>query len=492
MKRFTLSLAPLFLSAAALVAADMRIPQGYRVETIDIPKNITLGVGGLAFNRAGELMISTREGEVWRYDTVKKTWNLFAEGLHEALGIYVDRKTDETWVMQRPEMTKLIDTDGDGKADIYKTVAAAWGLTDNYHEYAFGLVRDDAGNFYGTLNTTLSWVGWAGSDRWDIGRVHDSKMGRAAKYRGWSFMVTPQGEFIPFSNGMRSPCGLGRNKAGEIFYTDNQGDWNASSTLHHVVKGRFHGHPSSLMDDPKFAGKDLNLISVDEYDKMRTRPAIWFPHGELASSPGQPEFDETGGKFGPFEGQVIIGDQTRSNLMRAALEKVDGEYQGVVFDFIDPLQCGVVRNIFGPDGSLWAGQTGRGWRSVGEVLFGLQRIVWDGQTVPTEMHHVNLTPDGFEITFTQPMKREQLVDAASYAVKSWGFLYQGEYGSPKLDETSFPVTNIKASADNTKVSFTVPLKASKVYQITLRNLKSSADQPVTNPTGYYTLNHLRK
>ena len=103
--------------------------------------------------------------------------------------------------MQRPELTKLIDEDGDGKADVYQTVNADWGLSDNYHEYAFGPVRDEEGNFYGTLNTTLSWPGWAKSDRWDIGRVHDSKMGRAAPYRGWCFQITPAGKFVPYASG---------------------------------------------------------------------------------------------------------------------------------------------------------------------------------------------------------------------------------------------------------------------------------------------------
>lgn len=77
---------------------------------------------------------------------------------------------------------------------------------------------------YGTLNTSLSWSGWAGSHRWDIGRVHDSKMGRSAVYRGWSFQVTLDGRFVPWSSGFRSPVGIGISPDGDIFYTDNQGN----------------------------------------------------------------------------------------------------------------------------------------------------------------------------------------------------------------------------------------------------------------------------
>ena len=40
----------------------------------------------------------------------------------------------------------------DGRADAYETVCAAWGMSGNYHEYAYGLVRGADGAFFGTLN----------------------------------------------------------------------------------------------------------------------------------------------------------------------------------------------------------------------------------------------------------------------------------------------------------------------------------------------------
>ena len=477
-------------SAAQHVHTPVRLPAGYVLETIEIPAAITLGVGGLAFTPKGDLLICTREGEVWRYR--EGNWSRFAQGLHEPLGLSVDPKTGDVWVMQRPELTKLIDEDGDGKVDIYQTVNADWGLSDNYHEYAFGPVRDAEGNFYGTLNTTLSWRGWARSDRWDIGRVHDSKMGRAAPYRGWCFQITPAGKFIPFASGVRSPAGIGINKRGDIFYTDNQGDWNCTSTLHHVVKDRFYGHPSSLTDHPDFVGKNLNRITAEEYDHLRQRPAIYLPHGELSNSPGEPVFNETGGKFGPFEDQVFIGDQTKSNMMRAVLERVDGEYQGVVFDFANPLQCGVIRSRFASDGSLWIGQTGRGWRSVGDKIFGLQRIHWDGKTIPMEMLSVSLTKTGFRIQFTKAVNREAAGNPANYAIKHWGYIYQAEYGSPKVGLTDVIPTAVKISADNRSVELELPLIKERVYQLTLSAIAGEDGTPMTNATGYYTLNRLRE
>lgn len=496
------------------VSAPKYIPAGYYVDTIKIPDGIVLGVGGMEFHPDGHLFICTREGEVWRYKDDK--WSLFADGLHEPLGIYIDQKTEEVWVMQRPELTKLIDKDGDNVADVYEAVNSSWGLKDNYHEYSFGLVRDNYGNFYGTLNTSLSWRGWAGSHRWDIGRVHDSKMGRSAFYRGWSFQVTLDGRFVPWSSGMRSPAGIGISPEDDIFYTDNQGDWNGTSSLHHVVKGRFHGHPSSLTDHPDYqvasastdlkllsdykdherkvaaTVKRLNQISVADYEKLRTPPAIWFPHGELASSPGEPVWDTTKGKFGPFAGQVFVGDQTKSNMMRAHLEKVQGEFQGIVFDFVDPMFCGVMRNRFGPDNALWVGQTGRGWGSVGGKRFGLERIVWDGKTTPMEMHHVSLTKDGFKIAFTKPVDKKAAADAANYGIKHWGYQYRAEYGSPKVGTTEVKPSKIIVAEDGKSVNLAMDLVKNRVYEFVIQSgLTGSDSSKFTNPRGWYTLNYFR-
>ena len=469
-------------------APPMNVPTGYRVDTVQLPEGEQIGVGGLAFLPSGDLLISTREGQVWRY--AKGEFSLFADGLHEALGLYVDQETSEVWVMQRPELTKLIDHDGDGRVDVYETVNASWGLNDDYHEYAFGPVRDSEGNFYGTLNTSLSFEGWSGSHRWNVGRVLGGNMGRARRYGGWCFQVTPEGQFVPFASGMRSPSGLGMNKHEEIFYTDNQGDWNGSSTLHHVVKDRFHGHPSSLMDHPEFQGRDLNELSIGDYEQRRHPPAVYFIHGDLANAPGEPRFNETGGKFGPwFEDQVFVGDQSKSMMMRIHLEKIRGEYQGVIFPFVGPMQAGIIRNIFDDQGTLWVGQTGRGWRSIGESIFGLQRIRWDGQTAPMEMQSVAVLKDGFRITFTKPVNQLEAADVKNYKIRNWHYLYHPQYGSPKAENKAIEVSQVSVANDGMSADLKMEMTTGKVYQIQL-SVSGADGSELSNDIGWYTLNWL--
>lgn len=468
------------------------LPDGYRVETIALPKGIAFGVSGMSFANDGTLFVTTREGEVWKLSNPQskdRSWHRFAVGLHEPLGIYVDPDNNQIFVVQRPELTELLDTNNDGRADRFKTISAGWGLTDNYHEYAYGPVRDSKGNFYGTLNTTLSWPGWAGSDKWDMARVHDGKMGRAARYRGWSFRVTPDGNFKPWSSGLRSPAGIGINKQGELFCTDNQGDWVATSCLHVMAEGDFHGHPSSLMDHPDYSGIDLNSISIEQYAARRKPAAVNFPHGDLANSPGEPVVDDTNGAFGPFAGQLFIGDQTRSNVFRVALDKVAGDYQGCAINFIDHLQSGVVRSRFGADGSLWVGQTGRGWRSRGKALFGLERIVWDGKTIPFALHSVRLVRDGFEIRFTKPANGEQAALPSAYEVERWHYKHQPRYGSPKFDETKIAVQAVRLSDDKTTARLTMPLRPGTMYQFKV-GVAGADGSALATKTAWYSLNKL--
>src|SRR5262249_46525109 len=162
----------------------------------------------------------------------------FATGLHEALGLHVAGK--EVYVVQRPELTRLVDTDGDDEVDRYETICDKWGCSGDYHEFAFGLPRDRQGTFYVTVN-----VGFGGGDA------------RKSPWRGWCVKVTPKGELVPVACGLRSPNGLNFSPEGDLFYCDNQGEWVATGKMHHIREGEWYGHPVALRWVPEspFAGR---------------------------------------------------------------------------------------------------------------------------------------------------------------------------------------------------------------------------------------------
>ena len=143
----------------------------------------------------------------------------FAHGLHESLGLAF--KNGDFYLSQRGELTKLQDTNGDGKADVYKTIYS-WPLSGNYHDYSYGPKFRDNGNMLVTLN--LSWIDHGAS---------------LSKWRGWLLEITPDGEMTPIATGLRSPSGFELNAQGDLFYTENQGDWVGSGRMTRFGKGDF-------------------------------------------------------------------------------------------------------------------------------------------------------------------------------------------------------------------------------------------------------------
>jgi hypothetical protein len=253
-----------------------------------------------------------------------------------------------------------------------------------------------------------------------------------------------------------------------------------------MQRGDFHGHPSSLTDHPDYAGKDLDAIPIENYGQLRRAPAVWFPHGDLANSPGEPVLDATQGRFGPFVGQLFCGDQTRSNVFRIVLERVGGRYQGCAINFVDHLQSGVVRSRFAKDGSLWVGQTGRGWGSRGPAKFGLQRIVWNGTTVPFELLRVGVTARGFDVHFTRPVDAARAVEPQRYRVERWRYRHHPGYGSPKLDKGEVAVASVALAEGGRTARLQLPLELGYVYHLTV-DVPGADGAALANRDAWYTL-----
>jgi len=464
----------------------------YRIVTLTPPKGCVLEVGGLAMRPDGDLLACTRRGEVWLVkhpnadNAADVQFKLFATGLHEALGIRVD--PDGVYVVQRPELTKLVSKDGE-TVDEYVTVCDRWGVSGDYHEFAFGPARDKDGNFYVTLN-----VGFGGG--------HQSK----APWRGWCVKITPQGELKPWATGLRSPNGVNVSPDGDLFYADNQGEWVATCKLQHVQEGDYYGHPAGLRwvkQSPFAATLPEKHDSGMLYDGQKgtskngglaphTPPTVWFPYGRMGQSLSEPVWDTTGGKFGPFAGQCFVGDQNKSNVMRVHLEKINGKYQGACFPFRSGFESGVNRLCFGPDGSLYVGMTNRGWGSLGGRSDGLQRLVYTG-VVPFEIRTMELTTSGFDLTFTKPLDRDSAARVAAYSLSSFTYLYSSHYGSEEVDRRAEKVQAVAVAADGKRVSLTVDgFRPGRVYELHLQDVRSADGEAVLHPEGYYTLNEIPK
>ncbi len=482
----------------------------YKILKVTAPEGTLLEVGGMAMMPNGNLGVATRRGDIFIVEnptSPKPYFRKFASGLHEILGLAYQ---DGAWFCaQRGELTKLTDTDKDGVADTYETIYA-WPISGHYHEYSFGPKVDQDGNFIVSGNVAF------GNEEWWRGESR-------VPYRGWVMKITPEGEMEPWATGMRSPAGLGI-LYGDLFYTENQGDYMGSGGLWHLEKGDFTGHPAGLTwtDQPnsplKLTTEQFNAVVdpqkvkdengryikpenvVDEEfitlfeakEKIPEikLPAVWLPHGIHGISNAEP-LEIPKGHLGPFEGQVLIGDQGQSKIMRVMLEKVNGEYQGASIDFRSGFQSGVLRMVWAPDKSLFVGETNRGWGSAGEANEGLQRLVWNNE-LPFEMRNIKSQPDGFEIEFTKAVDPKSAEDLASYAVQSFIYKYHPVYGSPPVNIEDNVISGVKVSEDGMKVRIIVDgLRKYYIHKISLDGVREKNEShSLVHPTAYYTLNNI--
>ena len=138
----------------------------YRLTSVPFPKNLKLEVSGLVALPGDRMAIAIRKGEIWiaeKLSTGKPIYKKFASGLHEPLGLALQKS--DLYTVQRTELTRLRDTDGDGRADEYLTHAKGWGVTGNYHEYAYGPAIDKAGNLWVALNCSIG-KGYNPNNQW--------------------------------------------------------------------------------------------------------------------------------------------------------------------------------------------------------------------------------------------------------------------------------------------------------------------------------------
>lgn len=480
---------------------------GYVIENIEYPAEIksghAAGIAAVAFTSRGSLFIATRQGEIWMRN-LEGAWHLFARGLDDPLGLVAESETT-LYIAHRPELLRAVDRDGDGRAETFDVVGGDWGQTVNYHEFVYGLKRDHSGNFYvapslesgsarspeqKAIHYTLPVRGTRNLE--DV--LEPTKHRSEVPWRGWILRITPDGKTEPIAAGFRQANGIGLSPEEELFVTDNQGDYKPATGLIHVQQGDFHGHAASLKWETDFNRAELTTERL--WRRLKT-PAVVFPHGALGVSPGEPLWDLSGGKFGPYPGQIFVGDYSRI-VIRASLEKIAGGWQGASFPFLgrneapayatgERLKSGTTRGVFAADGSLYlAATSGQG---AGED--GLQRIRWDGKIAP-DLLDINLLDRGFRFAFTRHMRPDTISNPGNYEITRFRYFYHVTYGSPRVDEARVAASEVRVSADGLNADVIIgDLQPGFIYEFSVPRLRTVEGEVLANPLGYYTVNRLR-
>lgn len=425
-------------------------------------------VGGMDFLSKDKLVLCTwdPDGQVFivenpsSNDSSKIKVKRIAWGLAEPLGLKV--VNNKIYVLQKHELTELVDTDGDEIIDEYNSICNSWGALGNFHEFAFGLVYKD-GYFYAALATAINPGGKSTIPQ--------------NKDRGKAVKIGMDGSIEYLANGLRTPNGVGLGIDDEIFITDNQGDWLPACKMVHLKKGAFYGSYS------------VDLYSIGKLDEKL--PVVWFPQGEIGNSTSQP----TTLNDGPYKGQMLVGDVTHGGLKRIFIEKVNGEYQGCVFQFSQGLTAGVNRLTWGPDGALYIGGIGSSgnWGQYGKKPYGLDRIKYNGKST-FEMLAVRAKQNGLEIEFTEPVDEKVASLPESYEIVQWRYVPTMNYGGPKVDSEIMEISSISISADKKKVFIELNgLKDGHVASVSLVDgFKNKEGKEVFTKNAWYTLNKVPK
>lgn len=427
------------------------------------PSGFEPKVGGMSFRSDGKLVLSSwdTDGAVYLVDTDTRAQNRvkrIAEGLHEPLGLTT--VGDRIFVLQKQELTELIDHDGDEVIDQYRSHSYDWPSSSNFHSFAFGLVhRDDA--FHFLLSICVLPGGASCPDQ----KPTQGKLLRADM----------QGNIDIVASGFRTPNGIGTGSDGALYVTDNQGDWLPASKLVRIKEGAFYGSR---------AVPDKNVMSLPEEP-----PVAWLPQDEVGNSPTEPFLLTEA----PYRGQMIHGDVYNGGIKRVFMEEVNGQLQGAAFHFSAGLGAPVNRLVRGPDGAIYVGEVGSrpNWGEYGKPWYGLERLSYVGNNA-FEMRQVRITDKGFTIELTQPLATGIEVSAQDIQAQQWFYYPNEQYGGPKYDAQQLAISAVQLSPDRLRLQVDIPgLKAGHVVYLRLgEQLRSESGNALWTAEAWYTINAL--
>ena len=461
----------------AFPPATLNVVPGF--ETVRLPLNDEFMPTALTWSATGDLLLASLKGNVWRLrdtdaDELEDQAEVISDELAAPYGLAAGQ--DYIDVVAKYGLLRLFDDDDDGFYERTVMAASGWGHTADYHDWAVGLPRDEAGNYYVGLPCQ-----------------QDQRSLAAAHLRGTVLKLvprtpTPDNPHLfaveQLTAGHRFPMGIARSRHGDLFVTDNQGNYNPFNELNHVVAGRRYGFINLLERQPDF-------------NPPLTPPAIDLPHPWTRSVNGICFLDTPAtigaSRFGPFEGHLIGCEYDTRRLIRMSLQRVGDVVQGAAYPFsydtppdgpplLGPLVCAV-----SPDGDLYVGGLrDSGWggsNNIGEVV----RLRIRPNELPCGIAEVRATASGFEIAFTQSVDAQRAADVSNYSLSSYTRVSTPNYGGPDQDRRQETVRSVSVREDARGVTLRLDdLRPNFVYELHLKSLVAD-NVPFFPAEAHYTL-----
>jgi mono/diheme cytochrome c family protein len=464
--------------AAPRKSEPIEVAPGFRGERL--PLSTEIMPTGLSWRPDGRLVFCSLKGQVYEVvdtdgDGVEDRLKLLADGLPAPYGVYTG--PDYVDVSAKYGLLRLWDGGASGRR--VETIASGWGYSADYHDWAVGLPQNERGDYF---------LG--------IPCQQDKRSPAAARFHGAVLRLVPRRPtaddprrftLAPISSGHRFPMGLALDRAGELFVTDNQGNYKPFNELNHIRPGAHFGF--------------INFLDRGKPLPPRTPSAIDIPHPWTRSVNGicflytPRELRAKLGRdaFGPLEGHLIGCEYDTRRLIRMTLQHVGDTYQGAAYPlsippqdlshgFLGPVVCGV-----SPRGELYVGSIrDSGWgagNNVGEIV----RIRVDPNKLPGGLAEMRATRDGFVLDFFRPIDRDLAGRIDSYALQSYRREPTPAYGGPDRDRRTERVTSVEVAADARRVTLKLAeMRPGFVYELRLKNL-APGDGEFHPAEAHYTL-----
>ena len=356
------------------------------------------------FSDGDRALLPTWDGDIWMLTGLKDfkdlTWKRYATGFFEPLGLKI--LNDVPHIAGRDGIWKTYDLNNDGEADKFEIFNNDVLLTNNFHEFQFGLETDKEGNFYFAKASPVRPGG-----------------------RGFDKILDHNGAFVKISadgsrlytlgTGLRAPGGIGVGPNGEITTGENEGTWQP------CCKINYHEPSQGIA----FFGTE---DSRNGTETPFTEPLCYLPMSVDNSGGGQ-IWTPKGNKIGIKEGELLHLSYGKSSIYHVLRQKVsDGFYQGGVAKLPVKLSSSAQRAVFHNDGSMFVVGF-RGWQTNAPNEAGLQRIRRNDDVTSPIPNGMEVTKEGVKLTFAVELDDELATDPTSFTVERWKYIRSKQYGS---------------------------------------------------------------
>lgn len=248
-----------------------------------------------------------------------------------------------------------------------------------------------------------------------------------------------------YATAMRNNHGMGRNDLGEIWFSDNQGNYRPATPIFLLKAGKNYGVPTNggTTGAANWQGNMGPLPDLEPYKS----DMLWINYDQMSHSSTDIHFL----KHGPFKGQALVGDNRAGHINRLMFDKVEGQTQGAAIRMTGGLEGPTYRIVEDAKGDLWVGGLGNAgniyWTWCGKYQ-GLQKLTFKPDFIGNKGYNdvlkVSLVKDGLIVSFTSDIGDDFLA-AANFRAYQFSYIKSvgPNYGGPKADSAAVAIKSIQ-------------------------------------------------